>query len=408
MKNKILEKYSKVLRLDLKYFIENGWWLLISYSISIMSGLLISVILTRNISSSDYGLYQFCLSIIGTLSIFSLSGMKNALLQSTANNYENLKCVTKIRLKYSLIGSLTLLGLSLYLKYETNVFWNTFLFLSFIFPFIYSFDCYTPYLIGKKDFKKNTKYSILYQIIVLLVIFLATNFIKQISYIIIIYFLSIGLIHCVYYITLVGNSKNQTCNPETISYGKELTGIEFISTVAMHIDKLIITFWLGLENLAIYSIALVIPESVKNFIKNLAPLSFSKLIGVEKHKIVTFIKEKSFLITLLSGILVIPGVFVIPSVILFLFGENYAGAIFFSQIFFLTLLIAPFSNLFVTYLTSQKESFKLLQYNMITSCSQIILLLLFIPTLGIWGAILGKSLAKIIGLITLIKLTKIN
>ena len=65
-----------------------GWWSILAQFMSSAAALVLALFVARIVSKNDYGDYQYVISLISTLSIFSLSGLGGAVLQSVARGFD--------------------------------------------------------------------------------------------------------------------------------------------------------------------------------------------------------------------------------------------------------------------------------------------------------------------------------
>ena len=87
-------------------------------------------------SKETFGIYQYILSIISILAIFTLPGMQSALTRAIARGKEGtLNVCLKEKIKWSLIGVLGCLAVSAwYLVHQNFILGKSFLIASFLFP----------------------------------------------------------------------------------------------------------------------------------------------------------------------------------------------------------------------------------------------------------------------------------
>ena len=149
----LAKRYSSKVGLDLPYFIKGGFWLSVSQFFNTLKGFILSVVLANILSKEAFGEYSFVLSILGVVGVFALPGMSLAIIQSVAKGYEGtyFRGLREV-FKYSWIGSVILVGMSIYMYFKGNFNLSTiFLILSVMFPFYSISGYYYSFLNGKKD-----------------------------------------------------------------------------------------------------------------------------------------------------------------------------------------------------------------------------------------------------------------
>ncbi len=386
------EKYTKT---DMVYLASGGFWLTLGYGINIIKGLTISVLMANLFPKESYGYYKFILSIFSLVGIFSLSGMSTAIIQSTARDLDGIfdKAIKVVR-RWSWLGSLSLLAAALYYFTKNNLnFTWTFISLAFLFPWYSTSGYYGAILAGKKKFDIQTKYYITYS---------AITFISIVSAIIITHNVFWTIFILVLSDVIVGNIlttisaknflQNKNIDPESIKYGFHLSLIGIINTIAQNIDKIIIPILLNYQELAIYSIALVIPEQIKGLLKILGSLALPKFSNRPIEQIKKTITKKTIITAILISILTVTYILVTPFIYKIFFPQ-YSESVMLSQIFALSLITAA-NQLPYSALQATKSQKKLYLYNTITSILNIILLLIFIINFKLMGIVIARVISK--------------
>ena len=102
------------------------------------------------------------------------------------------------------------------------------------------------------------------------------------------------------------------------------------------------------------------------------------------------------------------GVYILIAPLFFkLFFPQYIEAVIYSQIFSISLLTLPVL-MFQTALRAQKMTKQILQLDMISSLSQILLTFFLVSTMGLWGAIIARCTYRIINLFASLVLFRKN
>ena len=117
-------------------------------------GLATVYVLVRTLSQEQFGDYQFILSILGVLTIFSLPGLNNAVMQSTARGMEGTFRLSLMpSFLSSLIGSLILFGIGTWhLLITHSDLFLAFYVASILFPFAHSLKRWKAVKTAKRSF----------------------------------------------------------------------------------------------------------------------------------------------------------------------------------------------------------------------------------------------------------------
>lgn len=398
----LLRKSEKFAKTDMVYLAKGSFWLTIGQGVSSLSSFLLAIAFANLLSKETYGNYKYILSIFGILSIFTLPGMGTAVVQSVARNYEGIVYLAlKEKIKWGAIGGLLSLMLGIYYCFSNNFNLSISFTISSIFlPLMDTFSIYDAVLNGKKLFKKSTTYYIISQIFSTLLLVFSLFFVKNIYFILLIYFLSWTICRYIFYKVTINVIKlNNNIDLDTLSYGKQLSLMGVIGAIANYLDRLLLFHYLGAAEVAIYSIAIAPPEQIKSLLKNISVLALPKFSTKERDevkKIKKIIYDKIIKVAVIIILITIIYLLLAP----FFFGilfPKYHDSIQYSQLFSLSLIsVALFIPL--TMMQAQKMSKELYQFNLYTSSIQIILLIFLIPNFGLPGAIMARVISRFFNL----------
>ncbi len=410
MKNYFINTIGKWLGIDLEYYIKNNAYLLIAQGVILLSGLATSVVLTRLLSKEDYGQYNYFFSIIGILAISALPGMGAAIMHAVSNGHDKvLVQSTKIRLKWSLIGTMACLLIGIYYYFNGEVLLGkSFLVSSLFFPFYASFDGFYAFLNGRQRFDLSSRYRSIYWIMLTLAVILAVYFTKNLWFVIITYLATATILEIFFlFNTIKTVNLNSSEDKTAITYGKQLTGIQAIGIAALRFDKLIIGIALGFSDLAVYSIALMIANLPTVLLASVSQTVFPKIAVMDEK--VAYDEIKRRLPWLLVGIVIVCGMgaLVAPYVIPWLYSGKYTDSVLYTQLLFIPVILsAPATILHKGVLQAQRKTRELFKLNMSVYIFELLALVLFALKFGILGIVLAKALARAFDSLYSWKLTK--
>jgi len=397
------QKYTQT---DMVYLAKGGFWLTLGQVVSTLASFLLAIAFANLLDPVVYGNYKYILSLLGILGIFALPGMNTAIIQATARNLEgSFYKGFKEKLKWGALGSLAALGLAGYYFFRGNYTLPIPLLISAVFlPLMQASGVYGSFLTGKKLFNVGTKYNIVRQIIFVGAMVTTLFLTKNLFWLIAVYFASNTFLNYFFYLfTQKKFQPNKKEDPKTLSYGKHLSLLEVISSVANHIDKILLFTLIGSSQLAIYSFAIAIPSQIKAVLKNIHLLAFPKLAEKPKEEIKATIMKKFWKLFLLTGAIIIVYIIIAPYIYKIFF-PKYLVSIPYSQLFAFSFIGLP-GILLGTALKAKmmKKEIYLLKT---VAGFRVILLLCLVPIYGIWGAILSIIGGEIFGLALLLFLLK--
>ncbi|MFZ5559783.1 MAG: oligosaccharide flippase family protein [Patescibacteria group bacterium] len=394
--SKILIKSQKFTGTDIVYIATQGSYLTIGNIISFAASFLLAMVFARLLPKETYGEYRYILSIMTMIGIFALPGMDDALLQAVAKRFEGcFKKAFKEKIRWGILGSLTCLIIAGYFFFKNNLDLTvSFVIAGVFFPLMEATGIYLSYLGGKKLFGIQTKYTVLTQIISAFAIIITLIFTKNLIGLVLIYFFSNTFLRSIF---LLYNLKrlppNKKEKEKFINFGKHLSFLRIVHTIAAQIDRLLLFHFLGAVQVAIYSFATLPVSEANIFLKNIRLLALPKLATRSMEEIKKNLLKKVAKATILIAPLVLLYIIIAPYFYKIFFPQ-YTESVFFSQLLFLTILTFPASLIALSF-QAQMAKKELYQFSIISPLISIILLVILTPIYGIIGAIIAQLIAHL-------------
>ena len=375
----------------------NIGYLTIGSIVSTIAGLLVAILFTHLTTKEIYGQYNYILSIVAFLSLFSLPGIATSLINSIAKNCQGdfVKGTMK-RLKYSLFGSIIIMALSIWhwWKGESEV-GLALLIVSFIFLFYISLNHIDSFYIGKKDYKTVLKIRTTISLLILLSVAISLLLHQKIFFIM---FLSLGSISIFYLFISIRIRLNLTSKEEDegfLSFAKSITVLGIIGSAIGTLDRFIVGTFFGYNVLAIYSIGFILHSQLKRGYQILNNIVQPMLVN---RSIKDSFKTCNSKIEILFPPLVL-GFFLIylalPHIIPLLFTKAYKDSIFYAQLFLLPTFFGIPGWFYETIMRSHQLSRELYYTRIISSILALITLALGGYFLGVSGIILSRIVNSI-------------
>jgi len=395
-KNKIKEfliwsqKYTKT---DMVYVAKGGIWWIIDNVVIVLLSFATMTAFSYWVAKEVFGAYQYIISIVTILGVFTLPGMQNAIVRAVAKGKEGTFWLcTKIRLKWSLIGISGCLAISAwYFLHQNFILGSSLLIASFLFPFPRIFNLLFNFWQARKRFDIRTKYSIIINvfeaIVFIPILFLTDNLIL----IMLVYFISRSLFRGIFFKLTSRKIKNKKTDKETIPFGKHLTLMQSIGMIGNQVDKVIIWQFLGAVPVALYSFALLPIQRIQGLIP-VVPLALPKLSEKNFEETKKGVRDKFFKLFLITLPLCVFLILIAPVLYKILFPQ-YINSIPYFRILSLNLAFVPFSLLNTSFVAGAKKK-QLYTISVITPTLKIGLFLALIPFYGIWGIIVAILIAR--------------
>ncbi|MFH0739976.1 MAG: oligosaccharide flippase family protein [bacterium] len=379
------QKYTQT---DMLYMARGGFWLLLSQITSFLANFLLIIVFTNWLSKETFGTYKYVLSLLGILSIPSLSGLNSAILNAAAKNEDgSFLLAFKLKLKWGFWGSLASLAVASYYLFKANsLLAICFLIVACFLPFFNSFSLYDSFLAGKKKFALQNKFNILTQIISLASLALTIFFTKNIFIILLAYFIPLTLLYIIFFYSTKKNiSKQSKASPEALSFGKHLSVMSIMGNISSQLDKIILWHFLGPVPLAVYSVAMMMPDKIKEILKIIGSLAMPKLVVRPIQELQKSIPKRTLQLFAFSVPVMFLYILIAPFIFKIFF-PGYAGSAIYSQVY--ALIILSYPRLLAGSVLSAKQKTKELYIGtLILTPVYWILLLILIPSFGLWGAI---------------------
>ncbi len=385
------EKYAKA---DMVYVAKGNSWQILGQIVTTLLSFALLTVFANYLPKETYGLYRYILSLASVLGTFSLTGMNQAVAQAAARGDEgSLRASVRYQLKWNSVTFLAFCALSGYYFYNNNVTVAiSLLIMSICSPLTASFNTFGAYLDGKRQFRLNGIFGIISIVVYALSMMVIIILSGEVIWLIAIYSLStLGTTFAFYLVTLRKFKPPTTEAKDTLKYGRELTFIGFIGPIVSQIDKIILTHFWGATQLAVYSLALAIPDRASIAIKNLVSIGMPKFSNKSPTEL-----NRVFYLRISQGLLVgtvctISYVILAPYVFTYLL-PKYLDALFYSQLLSIGFIFGMPNRYISLLLTSQKLSKLIFANSLIQNTVRLLLYVI----LGIWGGILGLVTAQVL------------
>lgn len=395
----LLRKSESIMKTDMVYATTGGFWLTFGQIFTNIFSLALSIAFANLISKEDYGTYRYILSVAGIIGSFSLSGLSTAVTRASAKNmHGSLKQAFVANMKYGFILSLAMFIGALYYYLQDNITLALgLLFAGTLSPLADSGELFNAFLNGTKEFKKGAFCRIIRALanssLLIATIFIFPNPIA-LSFV---YFAgNAGTAYLLYRYTLKHSVKNNTQDRDMRQVGIHVSITNALAAFIDQIDEILVFHYLGAAQLAIYTYALIFPNTILGFVKNISILAVPKFVKISLAEGRRHIKEKQLSLFLLSAPIAIAYIFAAPLIFHTLF-PKYEASIIYSQVFALNIFIT--GVLITSFLDAHKAIHARYWLILYSNAFKLVAVFLGIYFYGIWGAIAARILAKYLGVV---------
>lgn len=401
---KYTEKYTNT---DMVYLAKGGGWLFLSSLVSMATSFVLSIIFANFLDKNTFGIYKYVLTIFGYLGFFTLSGMGIAMVRSVAQGKEgSIYNVIWTMARWGLVGSLFSMAASIYYYANNNMLLGTCFFIAIFFlPFINVFNIYIPVLKGRKKFNTASKYEIALQFIYFIFVLFVVITWPSLPYLLLPFLITYSVFQLLLLFYFQKNNKlNQEKDDEMEKQGIHLSLVFFIGLAASSIDHLIVYYFLGPVELAIYFIALAPVHQMKGLVKIIGQLALPKL-SASHETLLRYVVLKKTVLFALFLLLPIAIYIVLVPIFFDVFYPNYTESVGLSRILAIS-LFGSAGILSLNYFYSRNFTKKIYQWNIVTFVVKVVLMLSGIYLWGLIGVAFAYLFTQLITFIYSLYLIK--
>ena len=338
------------------YLRKEGAWVLFGRLYLLGISLVSSVILSRILTESEYGIYKYVISVLALSAIFALPESAHLIVRFIPQGYANVYAqLLKQRTRYSILGCL---ALALYAAYEFNqspALGYTLVGIAILYPLYFAFQLYEPLLQATIKFKTLNRIYVTKATLQLGAVLLA-YWVTQSIYVAVL--AMVAAISAFNFITErrvaiefreSSPAKAPASSGEIEKQSLILSILSIMPIAITQIDRILVARVIDYRALAIFSIGLTIGTAVNSFLKPFISTINAKLVhrNLEPvHYILVFVigTAVGWLISL-----------VMPEAIRSIYGQRYlqsaqyAGIILLSMGLYLTQTLYYNNSLFNKY-----------------------------------------------------------
>lgn len=342
-------------------------------------------------------MFRYVLAVVPILAIPTLTGVDAALTRTIAQGNDGaVHPALAMKMRWGSLGALAagILAAYYYTQGDQGLA-LLFLITATCIPFMDPFNLFVAYFTGKQAFALRTYYGALARIIPTIVLVSVVFFTKSIYVLVGAYFLSYTLTRYVGLRAALRTTRStKSGHGEALSLGKHLSFMNILNTVSASLDSILIFHFGGAAALAGYYLATVPEAQISSAFANLNTLALPKFALQDATTLRSTLPRKA-LHTYYVIIPILAVYFITAPWFFSVFYPKYTDYVFLSDLFMLRMAFFP-TGFFTTAFTALNERTKLYISTITYSSSRIILLLIFTPLYGLWGAVAAILAASVI------------
>lgn len=393
--NMVILALSRRLKIDAHYVASGGFWMACGVVASGLIGLATATAFANLLPKEVYGSYQYVLATVGILGILGLPGLKTAISRAAARHMDGTFLdAVRARIRWSFLCAFAAAGVSAYYYLQGNaVLGSAFAVSACLLPWWEAYGSYVPYLQGKKRFDLMITYETLAQLTSAATL-IAVMFLTDDLFILCGAFFASWIVARLFLFrrTLAQIPPNNERDPSLLGYGKHLSLMSGVGTIASNADKLLLWQFLGPVGLAVYTFALVVPQRGVSALASINRLYFPKAAVRDLQSIRVVLLRRVLILVGVALMVAVAYFFIAPFLFQILFPQ-YLEAVAYSQAAALLVALQPFS-LFATTLSAHAKKRELYLYNIVPPFLQLLLLGALVPFYGLAGAIAALLVSR--------------
>lgn len=391
------ETYTKT---DMVYIAKNSFWLTLGRGIAAGSSALLTIVLANTLTKEALGDYRFVLSLAGIIAAFSLTGMSAAIIRAVAQGKPGtfwLGMRTSIRWGVSIL----ILGIGISAYYFINgneKLGASVLFITFSTFIVQIASQYSAILSGNKDFRRDSLYTMITTLLYAGSM-VAVSFLTHSLVVLILTYSVITAGAALFFLwrTTTVYPSVGPADPSAITYGKHLSVMGILGQISFQLDKVLMFHYFGAAQLALYSVAMAIPQQLRYLNKVLSTLMIPRMSTRSARELRSGLNHKALIIFIGALALVIAYIAAAPHIFRLIL-PNYVDAVWYSQMFSLIILFFP-SMVYQNAITSQGKHKMLYIVQTVNPIVKIGSLFVLLPLYGIIGAFIAMLINEIIRLV---------
>ncbi len=386
---------DRLFKTDVSYLFSGGFWLLFGQGITMFASLGLAVAFANLIEPEKYGNYKYILTLASIISAFTLTGLTTAVTRAAARGHDGTLNYSFRRSLMWSAGMIIIAALgAAYYFIQGNIFLGTSLiFVGATSPLTAAASLYRPFLMGKKEFRRASISGIVQSATPTLSVLAAILLQAQLTILVGVYFVTTAFVMYGLYQYSIRLTKNSSIDPYTDHLGKHLSIISVISTVVRNLDSILVFQLLGGAQLAVFTLATTIPDTIRGSLKHIDTLAMPKFALKSKEELKRAVLSKTSNIFLATT--VIAAIYAVTAPLLFsFFFPQYLSAISLSQVY---AFIIPMSFvLSAAYFDTQAVVRERYILSAVNNMNRIVFTLVGIYFWGLWGAVVARLAARAI------------
>ncbi len=390
---RLSERYVKT---DMVYVAKNTFWLNLNTISTSLFAFGLSIAFAKFLPKEVYGQYQFLVSFGSAIGALTLTGMNVAVTQAVARGFDRVFLDSiRIQLRYNVLAFFLGFAIALYYFFQDDtIFGIAIVLISILLPIGNTYNTWTAFLSGRKDFKKLSIYNLIILCVYYPIMFIVSYLAPHTLVLIVVSFIATIAANLFVFLKVKKMSVGRETEKEALDYGVKLSFSNILPIVALHIDNIAIFHFLGATPLAIYAFASNIPERFGSLCKPIASVAFPKMANQDHDTLRKHLPGK--IMYFLFFMIMVSLLYIFISYPIFkTFFPAYLNAVAYSRLYIIVIIFSTISSLSMNALFAIRSK-HIYVFNNIQAIFSILTITTGVYFFGLVGAIYGKIISSFV------------
>jgi O-antigen/teichoic acid export membrane protein len=376
---------------------QHSFLVTLSHVVSVLRGIVTGYLVARLFPRDLYGQYQLVLTVIGTLGAIGISDLYKAVARAIARGQPAaIWPVAKYQFYWCTAESLFLIAALPFLHFfdRQELLWPM-LVAAALFPFSQVAGLLLQSIvIGKQNFRLGMEVNMITTVVVILAMLVPLLIHPSISLLIVVTMGVPAAVALIVSTKRLPKAQDTPAAKEVFWYGAQLTLLNAPVTLSWYLDKFLVSRYYGLGQLAVFSVALLLPEQLKVWAGELLPITFASQARGEdskarRLKLLRIVFGLTIVFSALLGLYIAAA----PWLFTWLF-PNYTDAVLYTQLAAALLFTVP-CGLLTQYLEAQAMVRELRWTRWIAAITFCLSLVTLVPNFGVVGALWSRGILRV-------------
>lgn len=393
---RLATRLTTLLHLDVRFYGRSFTLMSLGHASAVARGVATTFLMARWLPRTTMGEFRYVLALFGVAGIFSMTGLNASVIRGVAKgDFAVARAAMKRIAVIAPLGSifLALAALERYSKGETSVALGLAVSAA-VFPFYSLCGMYGAILTGKEQIRRLVTLAVANNLLFAACFFIVILNTKLLIPVLIAYFGFDVLFRGILTLREMRVLPKTGSVGEHLRLGSHLSAIGVFQTIAAQLDQILIQRFFGYGSLANYSVAMLIPEQIKDFVNSMGGVILRRFSRHgQSEAIVRQTRRHFWTVFWLSAAAIAAYAIAAPIFLPWLFPQ-YANQVLPSLVYSLGLLAMP-SIVGLNFFQAHNQIRTLWRFYVVNTVLQIGTNVLLIPAFGGWGAILSKTVTRL-------------